>query len=198
VSLTSTRRLAGALAGAFLFGLLMAWVKGNDAGLRDAIGNMSAPWLLLPFLVGAFGVARTLPGAALAGLAATVTAIAGFYLADSVVLDLGPHPWLTDLALTMRAGVFWAERAIVSGPVFGALGFWWQRRRSLLAAGVVAALFVLEPFAWWLYGSVYLGGQPAYPVPAYPALWLGEIAAGLLGFELALRCQKRPVGYGRQ
>jgi Family of unknown function (DUF6518) len=193
VSLTSTRRLAVALACAFLFGLLMAWVKGNDAGLRDAIGNMSAPWLLLPFLVGALGRARTLPGSALAGLAATVTALAGFYLAESVVLDLGPHPWLVDLALTMRAGVFWSERAILSGPVFGALGFWWQRRRSLLAAGVVAALFVLEPFAWWLYGSVYLGSQASYPVPAYPALWLGEIAAGVLGFVLAVRCQRARV-----
>jgi hypothetical protein len=93
----------------------------------------------------------------------------------------------------MRAGVFWSERAILSGPVFGALGFWWRRGRSLLAVGVVAALFVLEPFAWWLYGSAYLGGQASYPVPAYPALWLGEIAAGVLGFVLAVRRHRRQV-----
>ena len=198
VSMTSTRRLAAALACAFLFGLLVAWVKGNDAGLRDAIGNMSAPWLLLPFLAGAFAGVRSLPRAALAGLAATLAALAGFYLAESVVLDLGPHPWLTDLALTMRGGVIWSERAILSGPVFGALGFWWQRTHSLLAAGVVAAFFVLEPFAWWLYGSVYLGGQAAYPVPGYPVLWLGEIAIGVLGFVFAVRCQRARVMYRRQ
>lgn len=168
---------------AVLFGVASAWIKGNDAGLRDAIGNASAPWLLLPFLAGAAWRSRRLSGAAMAGLAATLAALAGFYFADSFVLQLGPHPWLTDLSLTMRGAIFWAERAVVTGPVFGALGFWWRRNRSPLAGGLVAAAFVLEPAAWWLYGR-YLGGGAAYPVPAYPALWLTEIALGSTGLVL--------------
>lgn len=188
------------------FGAAMAAIKGNDAGLRDAIGNASAPWLLLPFLAGACtssgaalagrGAARTEESrrastGAVTGLGATLAALAGFYFTNSFVLDLGPHPWLTDLALTMRGGVFWAERALISGPLFGALGAWWARSRSLVAAGAIAAAFVLEPAAWWLYGR-YLGGGAAYPVPGYPALWLTEIGLGVAGFAAARQLTSRP------
>jgi len=165
------------------FGMASAWVKGNGGGMRDAIGNISAVWLLVPFLAAAAGGARRLTTAALAGLAATLAALCGFYFADSFVLDLGPHPWLTDLALTMHAVPYYAEFALLSGPVFGALGFVWRRRYSLAAAGLLAAAFVFEPGAWWLYGR-YLGGGTAYPVPGYPALWLGEISFGIGAFAL--------------
>ena len=36
------RNAARILALAVLFGAASAWIKGNDAGLRDAIGNASA------------------------------------------------------------------------------------------------------------------------------------------------------------
>lgn len=171
------------LALALLFGAAMSWLKGNGSGFRDAVGNASAPWLLVPFLAGAAAGSRRLTVCALAGLAATLAALAGFYIANSVVLELGPHPWLTDLALTVRSGLYWGERALVTGPVFGALGGWWRRDRSLAAAATIAAMFVLEPAAWWLY-NLRLHGGAAYAVPQYPALWLGEIAAGLAGFVL--------------
>jgi Family of unknown function (DUF6518) len=74
----------------------------------------------------------------------------------------------------------------VTGPLFGALGVWWRQRRSVLAAGLLAAVFVLEPLAWWLYG-LQAGGGTAYPVPGYPALWLGEIALGVVGFFVLRR-----------
>ncbi len=177
-----------------LFGAGMSWLKGDGPGLRDAIGNASAPWLLVPFLAGAAagtraGTRRLAIGAA-AGLAATLSALAGFYVANSVVLQLGPHSWLTDLDLTVRGGLYWFERALFSGPVFGALGSWWRRDRSLAAAAVIAAVFVAEPGAWWLY-NLRLGGGAAYAVPRYPALWLGEIAVGLAGFALLRAAARR-------
>src|SRR5260221_11598461 len=104
------------------FGIAAAWIKGNDSGLRDAIGNISAVWLLVPFRAGASTGSRRLVTGALSGLAATLAALAGFYFAESFVLDLGPHPWLTDLSLTMRTVVYYGERALVTGPFFGALG----------------------------------------------------------------------------
>jgi len=171
------------LAACLLFGAAMSWLKGNGSGFRDAIGNASAPWLLVPFLAGAAAGSRRLAIGAMIGLGATLAALAGFYVANSIVLDLGPHPWLTDLALTVRSGVYWAERALGSGPVFGALGGWWRRDRSLAAAGAIAAMFVLEPVAWWLY-NVRLHGGAAYAVPQYPALWLAEIAVGFAAFAL--------------
>jgi hypothetical protein len=172
------------------FGVASAVVKGNGAGLRDAIGNISAVWLLLPFLAGAAGGTRRLATAALAGLVATLVALCGFYFAESFVLDLGPHPWLTDLALTMNTVQHYAEFALLSGPVFGALGYGWRQRSSLAAAGLLAAAFVLEPAAWWLYGRE-IGGGTAYPVPGYPALWLGEIAVGIASFALLVKIARR-------
>ena len=168
---------------AIAFGIVMAWIKGNGGGLRDAIGNVSAVWLLLPFLAGAGTGSRRVMAGALSGLAATLAALTGFYFAESFVLDLGPHPWLTDLSLTMGTVLYYGERALVTGPVFGALGYWWRQRGSMAAAGLLAAAFVLEPAAWWLYG-IYLGGGAAYPVPGYPPLWLVEIAIGIAGFAL--------------
>lgn len=186
-------RAALILGLALLFGAAMSWLKGNGSGLRDAVGNASAPWLLVPFLAGAGAGSRRLGTAAAVGLAATLVALAGFYVANSVVLDLGPHPWLTDLGLTIRGGLFWGEKALLSGPVFGALGGWWRRDRSLVAAAVIAAMFVLEPAAWWL-NNLRLGGAAAYPVPQYPALWLGEIAVGLAAFAAAWTWSKsRPA-----
>jgi hypothetical protein len=181
------------------FGIVSAVVKGDGSGLRDAIGNVSAVWLLLPFLAAAAGGARRLASAALAGLAATLVALCGFYFAESFVLELGPHPWLTDLALTMGTVRHYAEFALLSGPVFGALGHVWRQRHSLAAAGLLASAFVLEPAVWWLYGRE-VGGGAAYPVPGYPALWVGEIALGIAGFALLVKFARRqarratPVG----
>ncbi len=177
---------------AVVFGIAVAWIKGNGGGLRDAIGNVSALWLLLPFLAGAATGSRRVITGTLAGLVATIAALTGFYFAESFVLDLGPHPWLTDLSLTMGTVVYYGERALVTGPAFGALGYWWRHRSSLAAAGLLAAAFVLEPAAWWLYGA-YIGGGAAYPVPGYPALWLGEIALGIGGFVMLRSMPLRPA-----
>ncbi len=177
---------------AVVFGIAVAWIKGNGGGLRDAIGNVSALWLLLPFLAGAATGSRRVITGTLAGLVATIAALTGFYFAESFVLDLGPHPWLTDLSLTMGTVVYYGERALVTGPAFGALGHWWRHRSSLAAAGLLAAAFVLEPAAWWLYGA-YIGGGAAYPVPGYPALWLGEIALGIGGFVMLRSMPLRPA-----
>jgi len=184
MNVAAVRRVAGVLAVAIAFGAAMAWIKGNNAGLRDAVGNASAPWLLLPFLSGA-AAGRRLAGGALVGLLATLAALAGFYVAESFVLELGPHPWLVDLSLTMTAVPYWTERALLSGPLFGLLGVWWHQRRSVIAAGLVAAAFVLEPAGWWAWGVIR--SVPAYYVSAYPWLWLAEVLIGVVAFVLLVR-----------
>jgi hypothetical protein len=181
--LSTARRVALIIVSSVIFGIVMAWIKGNGAGLGDAVGNISALWLLLPFVAGAaVDSSRPVVGA-LVGLVATLAALTGFYFAESFVLDLGQHSWLTDLSLTMGTVVYYAERGLVTGPLFGALGLWWRQRQSVVAAGLIAAVFVLEPAAWWLYG-MQIGGGAAYPVPAYPAVWLGEVAIGVACFVL--------------
>ncbi len=59
-------------------------------------------------------------------------------------------------------------------------------------AALIAAVFVLEPLAWWAYG-LQTGGT-AYPVPGYPVLWLSEIAIGIACFVVLRRAARRGAG----
>jgi hypothetical protein len=143
---TAPRLLVIVLA-ASAFGAAMSVLKGNDAGIRDDIGNLSAPWLLLPFFAGAAVRQRDL-GAAAAGLAATVAALVTFYVANAFVLDLGPHSLMNDLRLTVGATGYWLPRGLVSGPVFGALGGLWRRRGYPTLGVAVLLLLDAEPLFW--------------------------------------------------
>ena len=69
--------------------------------------------------------------------------LVGFYVANSVVLDLGPHPWLVDLRLALRGGRFSFVLGALSGPVFGALGALWLRRHSTPLGVLVASNVVV-------------------------------------------------------
>jgi len=163
------------VAGAF--GVLVALIKGQNGGARDVLGNMSAPWVVVPFLAGARYA--SLRRAALAGLAATLAALLGFYVAEAAILDLGPHPWYVDLKLTLEAGRFYAEWGLLSGLVYGALGGFWTSRRLVAAPVAVAAAFALEPLIVLLLerAGVWGGGG----LLSYPWLWVTEAAIGLGG-----------------
>ena len=164
--------------GALAFGVAMSVLKGNDGGaVRNAIGNLSAPWLLLPFLAGAYAAGGRVGVAALLGALVSLLALAGFYGANSFVLHLGPHPWLDDLRLSFGGFGYFFPFALVSGPLFGALGGWWRQTRSRVVAVLVAAMFVLEPFAVTAYdGSLYTSDGP---------VWAGEVLVGFVGCTLA-------------
>jgi hypothetical protein len=79
------RRVFLIVLAATAFGVAMSVLKGNGAGIRDDIGNLSAPWLLLPFLAGAAMRGRGLAGAAI-GLAATCAGLMAFYVTDAFVV----------------------------------------------------------------------------------------------------------------
>lgn len=173
------RRVAVAVGAALAFGVGMSVLKGNGSGVRDAIGNLSAPWLILPFIAGAWAGGGRVGRAAAVGVAASFAALAGFYFTNSFVLALGPHPWLVDLRLAFGGGYFFKLGAI-SGPVFGALGGLWQRR-GLTALGVmVAALLIFEPVAWLLKEHAE---HSLYTSDA--AVWACEVAAGVAAATLA-------------
>jgi hypothetical protein len=171
------RKPVAVLVGAACFGLSMAAIKGSGAGARDALGNISAPWLLLSFVAGVSVVRVRV--AALVGLGAALTALAAFYVAESVLLDLGAHSWIADLSLTVRAGRFYFVGALISGPVFGALGGLWARRRSTILATCLALLFVLEPLTLWAYHRRIGGHVGAGELTSYSWMWVGEVMTGL-------------------
>src|SRR3954451_8426638 len=89
---------------ALAFGATIAAIKGQDVGFRDALGNMSAPWVLVPFVAGAR--VRSLWRGALLGVGVTLLALFGFYVAEAAILDLGSHPWWVDLQLTVKWNIY--------------------------------------------------------------------------------------------
>jgi hypothetical protein len=192
VTTSVRRRVAIVGVSALAFGIGVSIVKGNGGGVRDAIGNTSAPWLLLPFVAVIYARTRTTLQGILTGVLASMTALCGFYVANAFVLDLGPHSWLDDISLTANAGRLFFALAVISGPLFGALGAWWNRMRSRWLAVLVAALLVVEPLASWLYELI---GRVAYS--DLIAVWAGEIAVGLcacVATAVLLRRPPRPAG----
>ena len=164
------------LLAAAAFGALVAAVKGQDTGVRDALGNTSAPWVLVPFLAGARY--PRIWQAALVGVATTLAAFLGFYLAEAAVLDLGPHSWTTDLRLTLSSGNVYEKWGILSGLVYGILGGLWASRRFPAAPVAVGLAFVAEPaivFVLWKAG-IWGGGDLLL---RYPWMWAAELAIGL-------------------
>src|SRR5262249_41495915 len=118
------RRVLLLMICAVAFGASESIFKGNGAGLRDGIGNLSAPWVILPLLAGALGSRGNIALGAVVGLLTTLAALAGFYLANAFVLDLGPHSSVHDIGLTLSGGNLWFKAGAMSGPAMGAVGAW--------------------------------------------------------------------------
>lgn len=173
------RRLSRAgliVLAALVFGIGVAVLKGGSSGVRDSLGNVSAPWLLLPYFAGV--VTRGWFRGGLTGLVASLASLAGFYIAQAFILDLGGHPVFTNLGLTLGAGRYYFIAGLVVGPLFGSLGGVAGRNR-LVTTSVVGLTLVGEPFAVF----AWLAGQGVEPtntgmVIQYPALWMGEILLG--------------------
>jgi hypothetical protein len=172
------KRALAVLIGAALFGVAVAVIKGGDSGVRDSIGNVSAPWLLLPYFAGR--ATRGWGRGAILGTLACLVSLLAFYVAEAFVLDLGGHSMLTNLRLTAGSFNIYYQAGMVCAPLLGALGGARLRYRSAVTAAVVGLLLIGEPlavFAWLAHAGVSPsdGGM----VTHYPALWIGEMALGL-------------------
>lgn len=178
--MTRLRTPAGLVLGALLFGVAVAAIKGQDTGVRDALGNLSAPWVLIPFLAGARS--RNVWRGAVFGVAVTLAAFLGFYLAEAAILDLGPHPWYVDVQLTVRWNVY-ETWGIASGVLYGALGALWSSRRSPAAATAVGLAFVAEPLVVLLLRDDGIWGGELL---RYSWLWSGEVLVGLAAIAYSL------------
>jgi hypothetical protein len=141
--LSPVRKLTLLLLGSVAFGVFMASIKGQDVGVRDALGNLSAPWVVLPFL--AATRYSSIWRAAIVGVAMTLGSLLGFYVAEAAILDLGQRPWYIDLKLTAGSVNIYEKWGVFSGVLYGALGGLWATRRSILAGAAVGLAFVCEP-----------------------------------------------------
>jgi Family of unknown function (DUF6518) len=195
----STRlRFLVVLVGAFAFGLFAAWAKGQNTDaltllsrLRADLGNLSTPWLLVPFAAGLVVPHRW--GSAVAGFAATMAALVGFYLLTTLVIDLGGHGFVADFRKELLANRYYLEAGIVTGPLFGALGGWWKRSSRLPWLLLVGILLVAEPlvlFGMDALGAVGITSANHLPGPLILlsgwglSLDSGAVTLGIYGAEL--------------
>lgn len=179
--MTATPRVLRLLAAAVAFGVTVALIKGQAVGVRDALGNTSAPWVVLPFIAGThFPRARS---AAAAGLAVTLISLLSFYIAEAAILNLGPHPWWVDLRLTAGSMNIYEQWGIFSGLLYGTLGWLWAYRSKVGAAAAVGLAFAAEPLIAFLAQRDGIWGAE---ILAYRWLWVSEVVIGIAGIALAL------------
>jgi hypothetical protein len=147
------------------------------------LSMMSAPWLALPFLVGARE--RVASRAAWMGALATFAALLGYFaMTLSPIEGVGlrqvhPLPFLVSQLHVILP-------AVVTGPAWGWLGHRWRSGRSWVGAVLVGGAFCLEPLA----RSVY--GQPFAAADVATAETVGGVL--LTGLLLALTLRTRRPG----
>lgn len=103
-----------------------------------ALVNAASPWLIAPFALGA--LRRSPASAAVAGLAACLLEVAGYYLTSAVRGYSGG----------LGYELLWTACALAGGPVFGTAGWLWRsgpRRWRMPGAAALPAAFAFEGLA---------------------------------------------------
>jgi hypothetical protein len=188
--------VATALAAAFAFGAIDQSLGAVGSPFLTEISKMSAPWLLVPFLAGAWQASQR--RAALTGLAASWLAVLGYVamiISPMEGTHLGPRPagligsWnqLSPhlFVTTLASQWLWFAGALFTGPLYGWLGYLWRVRRFQAAAVLAVMPVLLEPAARWLASrfSLATASTVAFVWPSYgPAVVaeLAELAVGLV------------------
>ncbi len=141
-----------------------------------AVSQMSAPWLAIAFVTGAWPVRRG--HAVVIGTAVTFAAVAGY-----MVMMLSPVEGVTLSAINwpaeLRSQLHVILPACLTGPLFGWLGWRWRREQSVAPALLIAALFAFEPVVRAVAGM---------QIESRSVVWLIEAGSGVLaGVAVALR-----------
>jgi hypothetical protein len=142
----------GPLVAAVAFGTAERLLSLEHSSFLAAVGGLTAPWLLLPFLVGAARSRRE--GNALLGIAcvwlAIVACSAGAESGGDLTGPLTPEQFLSYPGTFRLSHLPVLLGASVSGPVYAVLGHRWRVSRSWLPALAATAPVMLEPAARWL------------------------------------------------
>jgi hypothetical protein len=188
--------ITAALAAAFAFGAIDQSLGTLGSPFLTEVSKMSAPWLLVPFLAGAWQAGQR--RAALTGLGASwlaVLAYVAMIISPMEGTHLGPRPpgligsWnqLSPhlFVTTLASQWLWFAGALFTGPLYGWLGYLWRARRSQTAVVLAVLPVLLEPAARWLATRLSLASAStvAFQWPVYgPAVVaeLAELAVGLV------------------
>jgi hypothetical protein len=157
------------VVGAVVFGAADQYL-GSRVALGEwtvAVSQMSAPWLAIAFAAGAWPNRRM--HAMAMGTGITLAAVVG-YMAMTLSPLEGVAPSSIHWWMELRSQLHIVLPALVTGPVFGWLGWRWRRDRDLAPALVVAAIFALEPLARIAANQM---------VAAHSFVWPAEVAGGV-------------------
>jgi Family of unknown function (DUF6518) len=192
-------RIALTILCAIGFGVFVAFIKGQNADdgnlmsqIRFDLGNLSAPWLALALIVGMQDARRST--GALLGLLATVSALVGFYLATSIIVDLGGDGFAYNLTHELWANRIYFGLAVPAGLIFGMFGSALPKVHWIRAADVAGALMVGEPIAFIAIGTVvpstFVGNNAITFSVHAGELFMGVLIVGVARFRQALLVSK--------
>lgn len=154
-------------ARAFVVG---AWA--TDASL------LSAPWLLVAFLAGSSQ--RTARRAMTLGFVCTIAALVGYWTMTLSPAE-GAVVSLRGIRGLLLGQATYALGAILTGPLFGWLGYRWRRRRDWISALVASLAVLCEPFAHAAAGAT----------AGFTGVWVAETAVGLAMASFCLVLARR-------
>jgi Family of unknown function (DUF6518) len=163
------------------------------------VSGMSAPWLLVPFLTGAWQSGRR--RAVLVGLAASWLAVLAYVFMIVSPME-GVHLTAGTFAGSLASQWPWFAGGLIAGPLYGWFGYLWRARRSPAIALLAALPVLIEPAARLL--STRLGlpgtGRLAFSWPVQGSgvsAEIAELAVGLLATGLVIRLIARNRAPGR-
>jgi Family of unknown function (DUF6518) len=173
-----------------VYGAADALIKGGHGGARNAVANISAPWLLISFLSAAMIAPRRLSLGALVGMLSTCAALVSYTTVRALrgFHTGGRAGLITDLtsALTNR----WFLLGVAGGAVLGAAGSRLALRRQWMAlALVVGAALLMEPIARIIWALAK--DEPARTLVPSPAVWAIEVAVGSAALVTVLLRNRR-------
>jgi len=149
-----------ALAAAVAFGAVDQYLGSLYSPFLTAVSGMSAPWLLLPFIVGACQPNRR--RAVVLGLAVSWLAVGAYVLMIVSPME-GVHTTVREIAFTAATQWLWFLGGLVSGPLYGLLGHYWRAGRSWPVALLAALPVMLEPAARWFATREGLTSWSSFP-----------------------------------
>jgi Family of unknown function (DUF6518) len=144
------------------------------------VSGMSAPWVIVPFLAG-LTQERSRRAIAL-GLVVTLSALAGYFAMSHSPMEGAPLKDFWPRVVRMVTTGYnpaWIAAGLVTGPLFGYLGYRWRTDRWWVGALAVVGSLFLEPLA----------RLPVGMLSGAPIVWGVEVALGALagaGFALAI------------
>ena len=132
------------------------------------VSQMSALWLIVPFLVGSRE--RSPRRAMVAGLVATAAGLVGYALMTASPVENVPmHRAPAAVGAWAAANLAVIVGGLVTGPLFGYLGHRWRVARSWAGVALLAGCLLFEPLA-----RVFAGHLLA---PTW--IWVVESALGV-------------------